>query len=275
MSSSEHSPCAGCHQRCCINYTVAVTGYDAWLIATRLQLAMEEFLIYYPSEKAEPDNFRLSHLEQTFKIALGKKEVEGDARPCIFWLPLPEGYACCGIYQFRPLVCQNYPVFLSDGIVQLRPDLLCPQGSWNLSSMDLPEWRHRLLRFQMEYDIYARVVEQWNACVMAEEGDGYSISVYYAYLMTVYNRMDAVRRKLTPTQETAILQQWGECSASLVNPLRQDAQRIGRSFDPVWTEFLSDLRLTIDGFPAREVQVKAEAQCLDDSARQSQTISAA
>ena len=36
------SPCALCTRRCCHNYLVVITGYDAWVIANGLRLAPEQ-----------------------------------------------------------------------------------------------------------------------------------------------------------------------------------------------------------------------------------------
>jgi Fe-S-cluster containining protein len=276
MNQIEHSPCAGCHQRCCINYTVTITGYDAWLIATELQRDMREFVVYYPAQKDEPDNFRLDHGEMAFKIALGKGAANGEEQPCIFWLSLPEGYARCSIYPFRPFVCQSYPSFLNEGLVQLRTDVLCPQRSWNMSTMDLPAWRRRLLRYQMEYDIYAYVVERWNDFVARSPADvRYPINLYYSYLIAVYDRLHEMRQTISKAREESILQQWGSCIERRINPLKQLQQNRDQSFGPRWMEFVADLLATIDSASALELEMGTITECLDDMAKPAQEMSVA
>ena len=52
-------------------------------------------------------------------------------------------------------------------------------------------------------------------------------------------------------QETVILRQWKEWRASLINPLRQNLHRMGRSFDPAWAGFMTDLSAAIDSLRAK------------------------
>jgi len=49
----------------------------------------------------------------------------------------------------------------------------------------------------------------------------------------------------------------------------------GRSFDPMWSELMSDLRASINCFDFSEVKIKGEAECPDDGSPLSQKISAA
>jgi Fe-S-cluster containining protein len=253
MSQIEYNPCAVCNQKCCYNYTVTVTGYDTWLIAKHLHLALEQFLIYFPASKANAGNFKLDNSEMNFNIALAKRENASDEKPCVFWLSLPGGYARCGIYPLRPLVCKNYPAFLGDGSVHLRTDVVCPQCAWNLSSMNIPLWRERLLRFQMEYDIYCYIVEQWNEYVQASLPEVvYPINVYYGYLMHIYNRLESVRNSISVEEAKSILQRWGQIAENRVNPLKYNGEGENHGADSKGVDFISDMRETINTFFAHK-----------------------
>jgi Fe-S-cluster containining protein len=187
MTSGERSPCAACLQRCCHDYTVIVSGYDAWQIAVRLQMAMEEFLVCVPAQGDAADGFRLESGGRALNIALAKREAGEQAGSCTFWMPLPAGYGRCGIYAIRPFVCQTYPAFLSDGFVQLSPGALCPPGGWNVANMDLPVWRGRLEQYRLESERYCQIVTEWNVRVEAMASK-YPPQAYYAYLMAAYSR---------------------------------------------------------------------------------------
>ena len=57
--TSVAAACSTCAARCCLEYTVTVTGYDVWTIATGLGLAPEHFLVHYPTAKPGAGCFRL------------------------------------------------------------------------------------------------------------------------------------------------------------------------------------------------------------------------
>ena len=142
-----------------------------------------------------------------------------------------------------------YPAFLSDGIVHLRDDVLCPPRSWNLAGMDVPVWRERLLRFQMEYDIYCYVVERWNGYVETSAPEtGYPVSVYYGYLMAVYGSLEVVRQALSADETEAVLQRWGANSERRINPLKAQGEDPEEGATSISAAFVSDLRQRIDGF---------------------------
>jgi Fe-S-cluster containining protein len=244
MSQAEYNPCAGCQQGCCSNYTVIVTGYDAWLIATRLRLAMEQFLIFFPSTKNTPSDFILERSGARFNIALAGLKDEAYERHCVFWLNLPDGYNRCGIYPIRPIVCQVYPAFIGDGIVHLRNDVLCPPRAWNLTSMALPVWRENLWRFQVEHDIYNYVVESWRQYVeTAAPDEGFPINVYYSYLIAVYGRLEQVRQAMSAEAAKSILHWWNESAERHINPLMNTS---AHDTPTGCEEFVSELRRVID-----------------------------
>jgi Fe-S-cluster containining protein len=185
------APCASCHVRCCFAYVVPVTGFDAWRIATELQIGLDQFLVAIPANEQQPTAFRLDLSGRFHAIALDKQEDDGEHdgdRACIFWYPLLEGYGRCGVYAVRPNVCRTYPAYLRDGAVHLRQDVVCPPRSWSLASLNLPAWRRNLLLGQLHDEAYASVVGAWNDHV-GETGTSYGLAAYYGYLTATYREL--------------------------------------------------------------------------------------
>jgi Fe-S-cluster containining protein len=178
--------CQGCGGRCCHQYVVPVCGYDAYRIAMAELLAIEQFAVALPEEDRTPVGFRLAPGAPTHTLALDRHP-EG---ACTFLVTLADGQGRCGIYAHRPLVCQTYPARLHHGAVDVRDDAMCPPGAWNISGMDLPAWRLSLLRMELEWALYARVVERWNAFAAA---GSFSLPAYCGYVMNVYARLEPVR----------------------------------------------------------------------------------
>ena len=214
------SPCSSCTKRCCSNYTVTITGYDAWLIGTGLRLSLHSFLVYVPLDDGIDRGFRLAPGGPRHDLALDKVGQYQKGNPCVFWVELAGGRGRCGIYGQRPFVCQTYPAYQQDGDVVLRDDVLCPAGSWNLTGMDLPLFRRRLHRFRMEQDVYAYVVSRWNAIVEAKGPQG--LHAYYTFLMNVYDALDRFRRTVPEQRLAAAVERWGRLDARQPNPLLAD-----------------------------------------------------
>jgi Fe-S-cluster containining protein len=219
------SPCANCTRKCCHEYLVTVTGYDVWTLATGLHMGPEQFLIVV--SQIAPSNwaFRLHPAGPAYHIALDKKRSRGKKRACIFLVELPTGVNRCGVYPFRPIVCQGYPAFLRDQVVARREDVLCPIEAWRDSILDLPIWRKQLVRQQVELDIYEMVVARWNAYVrdtVAPASSLLSLAQYYAYLMDVYARLADVRRRAGDAAWDVHCEAWYTSSISTGNPLVLD-----------------------------------------------------
>lgn len=193
MRADGIGPCAGCNGSCCYQYVVPVTGYDAWLIASALHLRLEQFLVVLAEPEPTPTGFRLDPTATTFSLALNKRAARGPKKPCIFLLELPDGYARCGIYTHRPLVCKAFPATLVHGSVALRDDVLCASAG-DVMATNLPACRETLIRSDVESAIYVRVVQRWNEAVKPNKPDaGYLLPLYFAYLMNVYTRLEGVR----------------------------------------------------------------------------------
>lgn len=223
------SACATCSARCCHEYTVTVTGYDVWTIATGLRLAPQQFLIHYAARPDAAGSFRLDQGDARFDIALDKIADERPHRPCVFLVELPGGGGRCGIHAHRPHVCQTYPAYLDHGVVALRDDVMCPSGAWKLSRMDVAAWREQMQDFVVQRDIYEQVVQCWNARVeAAEAGSRFSIAAYYDFLLNVYARLAAVQLALPPERWRAVVAGWNRARLEHGNPLERGNVTIGK-----------------------------------------------
>ncbi|MEW6233199.1 MAG: YkgJ family cysteine cluster protein [Chloroflexota bacterium] len=248
MADNGYNPCAACsHTHCCTHYTVNITGYDLWRIAQGFCLSPEEFLIFFTVKEPRPGTFKLDHSGQTCDIALDKAKTRAKEAPCVFWLSLPGGCGRCGIYPLRPLTCQVYPAFFRRGSVHIKPDLLCPPNAWNLAIMDLPLWREKLLRTQMEFDVYHLVVARWNAYVDSAPPQAcFPVQGYCAYLMNVFTRLERVWQAVPEELWPAILSRWGEYADRQANPLTVEENE-GIS-PPGWREFLRGIQEVVSSF---------------------------
>jgi Fe-S-cluster containining protein len=205
------SPCSGCNARCCYDYVVPVTGGDAYRISRGTGLAFEQFLVALPEAEATAHGFRLSEPATTYTLLLNKQPSRRKSKACVFLMELGEGCGRCGIYAFRPLVCQTFPAVLHHGSVDLRPDRACPQGVWNVAAMHLPAWRSELLRMHMESALYAMVVERWNGIVDAlPEGQSRRLALYFSFVMQTYSRIAAVEGSVPAGEMERILLRWGQ-----------------------------------------------------------------
>lgn len=238
------SPCAACTRRCCADYTVSVTGYDAWLIGTRLRLPLASFLVAFPVGDDNERGFRLEAGGPRYEIALDKVGGFRRGSPCVFWVDLENGRGRCGIYAVRPFVCQTYPAYQDGDVVVLRDDVLCPSGSWSLGGIDLPVFRRRLFAFRMEQDIHAYVVARWNRG-LAPSGAARTVEDFYAYLMNVYARLERVREAWEVGDGSArrFAEAWGRRDAASPNPLFADVA--SRQVEG-WGPFLAGLRHAVD-----------------------------
>jgi Fe-S-cluster containining protein len=221
---------------------VSITGYDAWVIGTRLHLPLESFLIYFPVAEQNDRGFRLDPGGQRYEIALDKVGQYQKGSPCVFWVELASGGGRCGIYPYRPMVCQTYPTYQQQEMVVLRDDVLCPEGAWNLVGMDLPVFRQRLSRFRMEQDVYAYIVAGWNRAV--EQGHrAFTIREYYTALMNIYEHLHRWMEGIAPDVRDRLARAWGEMHPSTPNPLFADVA--SPEGDGQWHALVAALRETV------------------------------
>ncbi len=216
MTLASSRPCERCTGECCKAYIVGLCGYDVWTIATALRLEPTQFAVVITEESPSPSGFRLDASPTTHSLILAKKQTEAEERiPCTFLMELPGGNGRCGIYPHRPLACRNYPAYLHRGSVAIRENIECAPGSWNLTTLDMPAWRSELLRSQMEWGIYATVVQRWNGEMIGgrHRAGGDAFERYCGYVMDAYRRLDALRRETGEAELARIAQRWGQRSA--------------------------------------------------------------
>jgi Fe-S-cluster containining protein len=222
---------------------VAVTGYDAWLIATAQHLAFEQFLVHIAETNRTAGGFSIDHSGATYAIALSRRDDRREERPCVFLMQLPGGHGRCGIYPHRPEACRVFPAVMRKGSVTIREDVVCPQGSWNIAAMDLPNWRLRLLRAHLEWAVYHLVVRHWNEALASSPPDTVCSPLqYYAYLMNVYHRMDPIRSEVGATQMDAIVTGWAS-SQRMPDALAEE--KTTATVMTAWRDYLERLEAVV------------------------------
>ena len=247
-------PCASCRKRCCSEYTVSITGYDAWFLAKELHLPLESFLVHFPVGEGHARGFVLEPGGPSFEIALDKQGEYRKGNPCVFWLELPNGGGRCGVYAQRPRVCQTYPTYQLQDTVVLRDDVLCPSGAWNLTGMALPVFRRRLSHFRMERDIYAYFVDRWNRHV-ERGGRARGLGEYFVALLNVYDELARSAAESASDLGAEMVRRWAELPASAPNPLVADV--VGD--DPRWRSFVNKIRDSLQRATAWGVEAERPA----------------
>jgi len=217
-----------------------------WVIANGLRLAPEQFIITVAQNTPNGRGFLLDPSAATsYDIALDKKRVEREDKPCVFWIELDGGIGRCGIYPLRPYVCQTYPgTFVDSTQVVRREDVLCPTDAWRDGVLQRPIWRGRVLRMFVEYEIYGLAVSHWNYHVLHTPHPEYiDVPGYYAFLMSYYRRLEPIRASLSPDEWTAMCEQWCECLAEGAGPIQRSYDRMSP-----WANLLDSIRATASGF---------------------------
>jgi Fe-S-cluster containining protein len=192
MSAPEFGGCASCDGRCCRRYIVPLTCSDVHVISRALALAPEQFTMLVPEAGDEANGIRLSAGGPSFSMVLEKRDPASEQPPCVFLMELPDGTGRCGVYAHRPRVCRTFPAVLRHGGVSIRPDVVCPAGSWNLARMDLPSWRTELLRCEVEQALHRIVVARWNRTVDAGGKDREPVE-FFRFAMELGDRLEALR----------------------------------------------------------------------------------
>lgn len=122
--------CSTCHSGCCRRYPVDLTGFDIINIVRNMLLNVSVFLELVPvtSEKADDlqekmknfTMFKFKGSERYYRLCLKrvKSHLMPDTIKCVFL----QEWECegstnnvagrCGIYKFRPYICQAYPMTL-------------------------------------------------------------------------------------------------------------------------------------------------------------------
>ncbi len=253
MIGATHNPCSTCG-KCCSAYIVNVCGYDVWHIRRRQGLSPEQFIVTIPQNELQADGFLLDNRRPGFGMALDKVGKYHPDKPCIFLVRLPGSHDRCGIYDHRPVVCQAYPMAYVHNVVVQTEKALCPLGSWSDAARLRPSWRAALQRLRMRFDVYHEIVARWNAHVAAAGPDvSFSFVQFSAYLMQVYDRLDAFDDVVGPTLLAEVEATWpkppGQADPAVI-PDNEEA--------PPWLGYIFQAQKIMDEFfpelgPTREL----------------------
>ena len=194
------SPCAQCHEACCRDYLVTVSGLDVYRISVGLGLAPDAFVLPTPFGDP-PDGFRVDTSPQTYRLSLDKQRSGQFAGWCTFWMPFGDGLGRCGIYSLRPGVCRSYPATLVDGEAALRADIMCPDGAWGpTSELFSPAWRSRAEQQYAELEVDAHVNHRWNATAELTTDPEDGCRRYLEWSQGVYQRLSGVLELSRPSR---------------------------------------------------------------------------
>ena len=195
MSGGGVSGCQSCRGACCRAYVVPLCGHDAIRITREQQLPLQSFARLIPEQEHGRAIVRLDRDAVAYTLVLNRRREAGARSACVFLLELA-GYARCGIYDQRPFVCRTYPAELHNGAVRIRDDVMCPDEAWNVAGLDLPVWREELLRMELEWAIYERVVARFNSTTSSAAPAAVPPAAFYAWLLEAYARLEPLRTRL-------------------------------------------------------------------------------
>ena len=243
MPCSTTGPCPDCDGRCCYHYAVPVTGYDAYIIASTLNIGMEQFLVFWPERKQTDQGFKLQRAGPTFTLGLNKGHSRRKQKPCIFLVKLRGGTGRCGIYSSRPQVCQIFPAELRNGnVVWREKGLVCPKRTWSTENVNLTPWRLSLLRMELERAIHRAVVRRWNRFVESGPEEGYCIEQYFAYLVEAYKRLERARQQVTAEQMAVMIELQCEIAPAPHGSATPGSRRSNGRATETWRRFMTRVR---------------------------------
>jgi Fe-S-cluster containining protein len=238
------NPCLNCLGHCCSQNLINVCGYDAWLIATGLTVEPTSFLAFAQMEADSPYHFRLDSSEEAYCLALNMREQPDGRRCCIFLMELPNGQTRCGIYGLRPIACRAYPLTLTEDEVTVKPWAMCPEEYLAPTHPDIASWHAELERHDMEFSIYALVVETWNGKVKDQPAiRELDFRPFLDFLMDIYWRLEPARRAVPEESWPPIWSRWRRFTAEGLNPLLARAD--DSQADESWQGWLHDIRKAV------------------------------
>ena len=165
MAIPAASPCDTCDARCCGVYVVPLTGEDALRLAAGSGIPVHRLVACAPQPEPTPGGFLLEPGGPTHELVLAAQACHPMA-PCRF-LRHVDGIGRCGAYAFRPRACRRFPAVRTARGVEARDGIACPAGAWSAERMRGLSWRVALAREEREAALYAEVVADWNARVIA------------------------------------------------------------------------------------------------------------
>jgi Fe-S-cluster containining protein len=195
-----HSGCATCRGACCRTYLVHVSGRDAIRIARHTGLPLERFIDVVPEADPPGSAFHLDDGAPAYALAL-RRASDG---ACTFLTPAPDGAERCGVYAARPLACAMFPLFIADGEIGIKPDVICDPRGRCIDTNELPLARTIFERAADEWSEYAIVVATWNEFRTAVAA-AVDVRTYFAYLCAAYDAIDALLAESAPEQTAALI----------------------------------------------------------------------
>lgn len=188
------SPCEACDARCCRLYVVPLTGEDAWRLAQRAGVPLHRLVACAPQPEPTAAGFLLAPGGPCHELVLAAQACHPRA-PCAFL----GGGGRCEAYAFRPRACRRFPaVRVADG-VGARDGIVCPPGAWRPGSMRALSWRVALAREERDAALYAEVVADWNARLLAR-GEPAGPHAYLDHLAATYAFLVRWRAALRPAE---------------------------------------------------------------------------
>jgi len=207
--------CSTCHSGCCRRYPVDLTGFDIINIVRNMMLNVSVFLelVPVPSENIEEKLksyalFKFKGSDNYHRLCLKrvKSHLFPDTYKCVFLQEWPcEGSTNnvagrCGIYKFRPYICQAYPTtFDQKGLFAYIYDpalkdknypndnpayKVCPETltmeNFGKYMSDYKK-NQTLAIFKFEKDFFKEVANQWNTSVQG------SLDEFLLNLQRVYD----------------------------------------------------------------------------------------
>jgi len=179
-------PCMECTAKCCFEYDVWVNAHDIYRIYKNYNLSPEKF-IRLGIPKPERDNVKI--MGKLVRLRLIHSNDRGDAS-CIFLLSIGGEYRC-GINQYKPGVCTNYPfIWRGDKIVE-EDRGKCPT-EWGPLPTETYEFLKKIMASgKIEWDFYSKIIEEWNKNC----GDDQSVENFYNYLFSEVEKFEKLRNQ--------------------------------------------------------------------------------
>jgi Fe-S-cluster containining protein len=194
--------CSSCHGGCCRRYPVDLTGFDIINIVRNMMLNVSVFLEVVPVKIEKPEDveekmksyavFKFKDSDNYFRLCLKrhKSTLMPETFKCVFLQEWPSENSTnniagrCGIYKFRPYICQTFPMMLDKkGLFAYIYDpatkdknfpsdnpayQICPEALTmeNFGKYMTDYKRNQTLAiFKFEKDFFAEVARQWNSQV--------------------------------------------------------------------------------------------------------------
>jgi Fe-S-cluster containining protein len=152
--------CSGCDGRCCAQYAVPITSYDAARIL-RLGYSLDYFMDFTHVADMECD-YNDIRIGFTHRYMTLKRRKDGS---CIFSESV-EGALKCRIHGVHPMICRVYP--FNPATKEMRGKYLC-QKKWKANNKDWESFEKELL----EARSYNKKVGEWNAIPGKKERGGF------------------------------------------------------------------------------------------------------